>query len=157
MIDIRYETIIDRADAKVFAFIANPANDPHWCPPVLEAEQIAGDGPAKGARFRQIVKPGPKRLTNTLEITEFEPNRRMAWEGSNGMMDFHGHYEVAPVEGGTRVVMISRLEMKGLWRLLAPLISRASRDMAAEEFQNLKQLLEAEPASSGRRSVAQAF
>jgi hypothetical protein len=64
--------------------------DVHCCPPVLEAEQIAGNGLGKGARFRQVVKPGPKDLTNIMEIVAYEPDRCMAGQGSNEMAEFHG-------------------------------------------------------------------
>lgn len=93
MITITHEEVIARPGADVFAFIADPTNDPHWCPPVLAAEQIEGNGPEEGARYRQTVKPGPKALTSTMEITEYQPNWRMAWEGSNEMLAFHGRYK----------------------------------------------------------------
>ena len=144
MITITHEEMIKRPVEEVFAFIADPTNDPRWCPPVLEAEQVAGNGLEEGARYRQVVKPGPKQLTNSVTITECHPNRRVAWEGSNGMMTFHGWYDVEAVNGSTRVVMTSKLAARGVLRLLEPFLLRASRNVAAEEFENLKQLLEGE-------------
>lgn len=144
MITITHEETINRPVEEVFAFIADPTNDPRWCPPVLEAEQVTGNGPEKGARFRQIVKPGPKKLTNSMEITAYQPNRRIAWQGSNEMLEFHGWYEVEADNGGARVAMTSRLEARGIFRLLEPFLGRASRSVAVEEFKNLKQLLESE-------------
>ena len=152
MITITHEETINRPVEDLFAFIADPTNDPRWCPPVLEAEQVAGNGPEEGARYRQIVKPGPKQLTNNMAITEYEPNRRIAWQGSNEMLEFHGRYEVGAVNGGTRVVMTSNLAARGILRLLEPLLSRASRSVAEEEFQNLKQLLEGERARASIRA-----
>lgn len=142
MITITHQALINRPAADVFAFIADPTNDPRWCPPVLAAEQIKGKKPETGARYRQTVKPGPKKLISTLEITDFQPNQRLAWQGSNEMLAFHGWYEVEPADGGAHVTMSSKLEMKGFWRLLAPIISLASRSTAKKEFLNLKQLLE---------------
>jgi len=144
MITITHEETINRPVEEVFAFIADPTNDPRWCPPVLEAEQIAGDGPETGARYRQVVKPGPKRLTSVMEMTEYLPNRRVAWKGGNEMLEFHGRYEVEAVNGGARVVMTSNLAARGILRLLEPLLRRASRDVAVEEFRNLKRLLESQ-------------
>lgn len=89
MITITHEEMIERPVADVFDFIADPTNDPQWCLPVLAAEQIKGVGPQEGVRYRQTVKPGPKALTNTLEITEYRPNRRLAWQGRNEMLTFH--------------------------------------------------------------------
>ena len=144
MITVTHEETIKRPVEEVFAFIADPTNDPRWCPPVLEAEQITGDGPGKGARYRQTVKPGPKRLTSTMELTEYDPNRCVAWQGGNEMAQFQGRYDVEAVNGSTRITMTSNLAARGLLRLLEPLLLRASRSVAVEEFQNLKQLLEAE-------------
>lgn len=142
MLTATHEEIIHRPLQEVFDFIADPTNDPLWCPPVLEAEQIAGDGPAQGARYRQIVKPGPFPLTNTMELTEVRPNHFVAWRGSNGMATFHGWYELEAVEGGTRVYMSSSLQPTGIARLLEPILRRAGQNVAREEFENLKQLLE---------------
>lgn len=144
MITNNHEAIIERPVEEVFTFIADPVNDPRWCPPVLQAEQIDGNGPAVGARYRQVVKPGPKKLTNTVALTAYQPNQSVTWKGSNGMMDFQGCYEVESLNGGasTRVFMSSNLELKGIFRLLKPFLQRASESMAEEEFQNLKQLLE---------------
>lgn len=148
MITITHETIIERPVEEVFAFIADPINDPRWCPPVLQAEQIEGNGPDVGARYRQVVKPGPKKTTNTVAITEYRPNQKMTWKGSNGMMNFAGCYEVESLNGGatTRVFMSSSLEVKGIFRLLKPFLQRASENVAEEEFRNLKQLLESNAA-----------
>ena len=145
MITITHEAIIQRPAPEVFAFIADCANDPLWCPPVLAAEQTGGDGPALGAQYRQAVKPGPQKLTNHIEIVEYDPPRRVAWEGRNESAVFHGHYELEALNGSTRVLMTSNITFQGWMRLLRPIIAWASRKTAAEEFENLKQLLEAQP------------
>jgi uncharacterized membrane protein len=149
MFTVNHEETIERPVEEVFAFIADVENEPHWCPPVLESSQVEGDGPQKGAVYRQIVKPGPKKLTNKVEITEYEAGERMAWQGSNEMADFHGWYEVEPVNDGTRVVMSSSLAAKGLMRLLEPFIRRAAEGVTEEEFQTLKRLLENGEADAG--------
>jgi carbon monoxide dehydrogenase subunit G len=149
------QSFINRPVEEVFDFIADPTNDPRWCPPVLEAEQIEGDGPSAGARYRQRVKPGPIPMTSTLELTEVRRNKFVAWQGSNGMATFHGRYEIEAVDDGTRVTMSSSLQPKGLARLLEPVLRRSSQDVAQEEFEILKQLLEdsVAPAPAGNSAA----
>lgn len=144
MITTTHEEYIDHPIEEVFAYIADPENDPTWCPPVLETTQIAGDGPGPDARYHMVSKPGPKTVEGTIEVVDYQPNTRFEWRGSNGAGDFHGWYTLESVNGGTRVHMTSTLELHGLMRFLSPLIQRASQNVAVEEFHTLRQILEGE-------------
>lgn len=148
MITITHDEYIDRPVEDVFAYIANPENDPQWCPTVLETIQIAGDGPGRDTRYHMAAKPGPKTVEGTIEVVDYEPNTRFEWRGSNDAGDFHGWYTLESVNGGARVHMTSILELRGLMRFLEPVINRAGQNVAVEGFQNLKRILETqEPVS----------
>src|SRR5947209_20491563 len=68
------EILIDRARDDVFAFLADPENDPQWRSGVLDLKHVSGRG--VGARYAQGVKgPGGRRIPADIEITEFDPGR----------------------------------------------------------------------------------
>lgn len=86
--------------AEVFDHLTQPANhvamdgSGHVVGPV-GPDRLTGKGDRFGMRMRWIV---PYRITNT--VVEYEPDERIAWR------HFAGHrwrYEVAAVDGGTRV------------------------------------------------------
>lgn len=54
MATISVTTEIDRSVDEVFGFVADSTNDPLWCKNVLECEQVEGDGPGAGARYRAV-------------------------------------------------------------------------------------------------------
>jgi uncharacterized protein YndB with AHSA1/START domain len=56
---------IDRPTADVFAFVADPRNDPRWCPKVRSVEQAAG----LQGRNRRDVAGQLRRLKKLLERT----------------------------------------------------------------------------------------
>lgn len=142
MITITHESTIDCPVDKVFAFMADAENDPRWCPPVLEVKRTSGNGVEVGTRYQIVAKPGPFKAEGTFEIVDYQPNRRIEYKGRHNVANFHYWYTFEPNNGATQVRMTSSLALKGWLRLLQPIIRRASEQVAVEEFQNLKRILE---------------
>jgi uncharacterized protein YndB with AHSA1/START domain len=136
------EIVIDRPVGEVFAFLANAQNDPEWREGVLEIERAAGSG--VGTRYRQRVKgPGGRPIPADIEITEYEQDRLIGFRATSGPVRPSGRYELTPADGGTRVRFELRAEVRGLKRLMAPMVQRTmSKEVAALE--KLKRVLERE-------------
>jgi uncharacterized protein YndB with AHSA1/START domain len=136
------ETTIARPPAAVFAYLADPENDRAWRPGVLEIARVSGEG--AGARYRQVVGgPGGRRIDADIEITAYEPDRRLAFQTVAGPVRPSGAYELAPVDGGTRVRFTLSARLGGLKKAMGPMVRRT---MAAEvgNLENLKRTLEAQ-------------
>lgn len=141
MVRVEEEVTIDRPLTEVYDFLADATNDPRWCPPVQDCRKVgAGDG-ADSTRYEAMVKPGPKPLTSTFEVSTSQRPERIDWRGRNEMADFDGHYALTPVAGGTRVTMVSRLDVRGPMKLLSPVIAIMSRANARKQFAQLEQIL----------------
>lgn len=147
MITVEHEQRIARPVEEVFEFVADPRNDPEWCPPVREIRQVSGKYPKLGAEYEMVVKPGPIETKGTFEITAFSPPERVAYEGENGILRFDYGYRFISDDEETIVTMTSNLEPKWLWKLLTPIIRSDSEEVAVEEFENLRRLLEGNTAS----------
>jgi uncharacterized protein YndB with AHSA1/START domain len=128
----------------VWEFVADPRNDPRWCPKVDSVVQVEGDGP--GGQARYLVRHRPKPLRGPVDLTmvavEFDPPRRLRWREEDGDAVFDVTYEVEPEGSGTRMTQIDDIEWK-VSRLVQP-IGRAmvSRDIQ-RQLQALRALLEA--------------
>src|SRR5436305_8611516 len=124
MPDATIVIVIDRSPADVFAFLADPTNDPQWRTGVLDIAHESGRG--VGARYRQGVKgPGGRRIAADVEITQFDPDRALGFRATAGPVRPEGHYELAPVDGGaTRVRFSLEAKVGGLKRLMAPMVQK---------------------------------
>jgi uncharacterized protein YndB with AHSA1/START domain len=117
--------IIARSAEEVFAFVADPLNDPRWCPKVKACEQVEGDGPAPGARY--LAKHQPTRVKPAaelrVELIELDAPRlaRFREEDEDGVFDVT--YLLEPAGEGTRFIQRSDVE----WKIPKPLQLLANR------------------------------
>jgi carbon monoxide dehydrogenase subunit G len=141
MPNAEHVTTIDRTPAEVFAFLSNAENDPQWRSGVLDIARVSGDG-GTGTRYRQGVKgPMGRRIPADVEITESSPNQLHAFRATEGPVRPEGRYELSPSNGGTRVRFALAAEVRGLKKLMAPMVQRTmEREVAGLE--RLKQVLE---------------
>jgi uncharacterized membrane protein len=140
MPEAQHTTRIDRPPEEVFSFLGDAENDPKWRPGVLDIARVSGSG--AGARYRQGVKgPFGKRIPADIEITEYQPNELIAFRALEGPVRPSGRYEIAPADGGTRVRFALEAEVRGLKKLIAPMVQKQmSREVS--NLDNLKRVLE---------------
>jgi uncharacterized protein YndB with AHSA1/START domain len=137
---MRIEESIDiaRAPEEVWAFVADPMNDPQWCRKVKAVEAV---GPR---RWRARHKPVPLRAAAelVLEHVESEPPKRLTMREEDDASVFNIEYRLAPTTTGTHFTQVSDFEWKELPRVLrAPLRHGVRRDVRSQ-LQSLKRLLE---------------
>ena len=135
--------VIARPVDEVWAYIADPRNDPRWCDKVVSVDQVTGEGPGPDASYRVLHRPmrlkKPKDLVLTVE--EFDPPRlmRMRDEDDDGV--FNVTYELEPVGQGTRLTQRDQIEWR-IPRFQRPIARRmVSRDIG-HQFSALKRALE---------------
>jgi uncharacterized protein YndB with AHSA1/START domain len=131
---------IQKPVADVFAFVANHDNDAQWRPGVVEMRKSSGEG--VGERWYQRVKgPGGRQVPADIEVTQLEPNRLLAFRTVEGPVRPVGRYELADENGATRFTFSLSAELKGLKKLMSPMVQK---QMNAEvgNLDNLKRILE---------------
>lgn len=109
--------VIARPQAEVFAFFAEAENDPQWRGSVA---MIKRDAPlAVGAHYTQrVAGPGGRQVPADFELTEYEPDVKVAFRGVSGPVRPHGSYTFSAVEGGTSVTFSLSAELTGTRKLL---------------------------------------
>ena len=132
---------IKRPIGEVFAFLANPENDVKWRSGILELSHISGDG--AGARYHQVISgPGGRKVNADIEITEYVPDKRIAFRTTSGPVQPVGAYEFSQAGEGTDVRFNLSAEIGGIKRMVMG--SMVQRTMTAEvgRLAELKRLLE---------------
>jgi uncharacterized protein YndB with AHSA1/START domain len=143
-IHIETELEIERPAGEVFEYLANGENLARWMDEFSEVEKVS-DGPVgKGTTYRYVMKRG---AASTFEWSEFEPGRKVAWEGPAvgagvGSLEPRGSFEIEPINGGTRVRGTLRPQTHGFLKLLSPLMARSIRMGSTRDFLRLKLILE---------------
>jgi uncharacterized membrane protein len=135
------EIVIKRPREDVFAFLANPENDPQWRSGVLDLKRVSGSG--VGARYTQGVKgPGGRRIPADIDITELTPGEAIAFRTIVGPVRPRGRYVLAAANGGTRVRFELEADLKGVKRLLAPMVQKTMNNEVGQ-LESLKRVIEA--------------
>jgi uncharacterized protein YndB with AHSA1/START domain len=77
------EILIKCPREELYAFLADPENDPKWRSGVLDLKRVSGSG--IGARYTQGVRgPGGRRILAAIEITELTPDKSIAFQTVTG-------------------------------------------------------------------------
>jgi uncharacterized protein YndB with AHSA1/START domain len=137
---MRVEESVDiaRDPEEVWAFVAQPSNDPRWC---RKVKAVVAAGPR---RWRVVHKPVPLRaaLELVLEHVECEPPKRLTMREEDEASVFRIEYRLAPTTTGTRFTQASEFEWKTLPRVLHATFGRGVRRDIRTQLQTLKRLLE---------------
>jgi uncharacterized membrane protein len=134
------EIVIDRPRGDVFAFLADPENDPQWRTGVLDLKRVSGSG--VGARYAQGVKgPGGRRIPADIEITELTPGEAIAFQTLTGPVRPRGRYMLSAADAKTRVRFELHADAKGLKRLIAPMVQKTMNNEVGQ-LEQLKRVIE---------------
>jgi uncharacterized membrane protein len=139
------EIVISCPREDVFAFLADPENDPQWRRGVLDLKRVSGNG--IGARDAQSVKgPGGHRIPADVEITELIPGKAIAFKTVSGPVRARGRCQLDAADGGTRVRFELESDVKGVKRLLGPMAHKTMNN-EVRQLASLKRIIE--PADHG--------
>jgi uncharacterized membrane protein len=143
MIALSNQIEIDRPVADVFRFIAHVENTPKWQPAVIESVQIT-EGPLRvGSQFREVATMMGRRVTTVCEVTEYVPERKLGWKAtSTGPFSYATSYTFTPAGNRTRIDIVGTFSLRGLWRLLEPVVKSEVRKESAQELTTMKAAIE---------------
>ena len=135
--------VIDCHIEDVFAFVADPLNDPAWCGKVERVEQVEGDGPGPGARYEVLHRPIPFRPARRMAYTcsDWDPPGRIAWREDDGADVIDVTYELESVWTSTRLTQRDDAQL-GAPRALQPLLRIGIGRDVARQLHTLKRVLE---------------
>ena len=110
--ELQTDIVVDRPVQEVWDYLADLRNDPEWCRKVKSVEQLSGDGPGTGDRYRVMHAPRPLASPQELMVSVEEytpPNRmRIREEDDDGVFDVT--YELESLGEATRVTQRDRID-----------------------------------------------
>ena len=139
------EITIDRPAGEVFDYIARAEYLPEYVSDFAWVKQLSDGSPGEGTEYGYEMKRG--NVQGTFEWTEFREPSKLAWHGppaksGPGSMEPAGRWEISERGDATRVKLVMAPIPGGLFKLLAPLMSRGMKAGNAKALQLLKQRLE---------------
>ncbi len=138
--------VIEKPVEEVFAFAANPQNDPLWSSAVAEARQTSEGPLGLGTTFDQVLRLLGRRLEIAFEVTGFEPNTLLEIGRFSGRLrSAVGRRRFEAVPAGTRVTFSGEGTSGLFFNLLEPLVAAAAKRQARTGLASLKDVLEAQP------------
>jgi uncharacterized protein YndB with AHSA1/START domain len=147
VIQIESSVQISRPRDEVFDFITDIDSLPKWQSGVIEASGITHGPMRVGYQFSETLKTGPWKLSAVCTVTEIKTNERLALQiRTSGPVDCDALFDLLPMAGGTRVTVNGNARLRGLWRLLQPIIAGELRKETGTELATMKLLLEASAA-----------
>jgi uncharacterized protein YndB with AHSA1/START domain len=135
------EVTIRRPVEEVFAFLADGENNPRWRAAVTDISLVAGDAGQVGAAYRQGMRGPGGRIPADYRITIAQPGEALAFTVTAGPVRPEGRYDFETVPEGTRVRFRLSCQLRGLARLLAPMVARQMPKEIAS-LTELKRVLE---------------
>ena len=144
MMEISHSTFINRPVAEVFALAGDPAQDSSWATVMVESRLISEGPVQKGSELVQVLRVLGTRLESRCEITEYEPNHRIAFTVTSGPSGGANERTFEALDGGTRFTMVMRGDSKGLFKVADPVLKRMASKQMAADLDILKELLESE-------------
>jgi uncharacterized protein YndB with AHSA1/START domain len=134
---------INRPVEEVFAFVADGRNAKLWRSGVLDVDLVSGTGTGAGARYSQGVRgPGGRRIAADYEITEYEPNRKIAFRAIAGPVRPTGSFTFEGMGPATILTFQLDAALGGLQRLLMGGMVQSTIDAEMGALDTLKELLE---------------
>jgi carbon monoxide dehydrogenase subunit G len=132
---------IDRPRADVFAFLSRFENLPRWNYALSETRRVGTEPSGVGTRYVQ-TRTIPRPATETFEVTELDPDRRLAIRGTLGPFAADSSYELQDAGDATVLTNTMRLRPSGAGSLVASLAMPQIRSAVAANLATLKDILE---------------
>jgi uncharacterized protein YndB with AHSA1/START domain len=142
MIRSEFTVEIARPPADVFAYLADPSKVPEWQSSAVEAKLATDGAIGVGSRIEEVRSFVGRRVRTTLEVTEYEPERRFSLKTVEGPVPVEVRHTLEPSNGGTRLRFVGTGDPKGFGGFAQSLLVRAAEREFKRDFRRLKAILE---------------
>ena len=142
MLSNQASLVINQPAERVFAFVTQFENRPQWCQGTVESKQTSSGAVGIGTTFREVFQLflGRKGQAD-YKITEYEPNKRLVFVSTSGMIHAKETLSLEAVTDGTRITQKTDAEFNR-FKLIEPLFKGMGERMLLANLTKLKNELE---------------
>ena len=142
MIKVEASIVIQKPVAEVFSYSNDPANNTKWQEGLVESK-ITSPGPVGvGTQITDVRKFLGRDMDSKLEVTAYEPNKRISLKTVSGPIKFEITQLYEPAEGGTKLTMIGEGEPGGLFKLAEGAVKKQFESQLQGDLGRLKKVME---------------
>jgi diacylglycerol O-acyltransferase / wax synthase len=116
---------IPSAPEQVFAYVTNPHHELEWNEQLADVEKLTAGPIGVGSRFRMRFRRGVG--DSLVEYVQFDPPRFWASTSTSRRLDVRFEGAVTPTRTGSRLVVRTLLQPKGMFRPLRPVLRLVMR------------------------------
>ena len=128
---------------KAFAFTTDAGSWSTWLTFIPEAEQTSKGPVGVGTTFKGTNHLMGRTMKWTAQATEYETNRKFGKNITSGSVVIEQHNTYIPAKDGVKFTIVYDMKVKGLLKLLSPMIVSSMQKGLKKSFGTLKQILEA--------------
>jgi uncharacterized protein YndB with AHSA1/START domain len=142
VIHMEHTVVIDRPPAEVFGYLTDVERLPEWQASAIEVHH---EGPMRaGTRIREVRNFLGRRAESTLEVTEYEPDRRFSLRVVSGPLPFEVRHTLTPENGGTRLDWVGEADAGRFPKIAIRMMAGTAERQFKGDLERLKRLLETE-------------
>ncbi|TFB19622.1 hypothetical protein E3U55_10735 [Filobacillus milosensis] len=108
----------------------------------IEDVEVIGEHIEVGTKIKEKRNINKTLVENTLEVTEYKPNKKFATHSEQNGIDLIYEYTLSEVEGGTDINFEGKIKPKGLRnKLYKPLIGMLIKKEDGDHLQQLREYI----------------
>lgn len=138
---------IDRSPDDLWPWLTEPERVKQWMKGLLEITPVSEGEPRVGFQSRMKIKEGKRISDYDEEITQWDPPHALAVRITGGCMPsemaMESAYTVTASGSGSRLEVVTSGDLKGFWKLFAPVMKLFAGAQQKSFFKTLKKLAEA--------------
>jgi uncharacterized protein YndB with AHSA1/START domain len=143
MARVQASVVINRPLEEVFAFVRNPVDHPQWETAQFDVEQTSEGPMGAGTTFRGGIRLLGLLVGWTAECTGYDPNRQLEFRVNAGPLQLQEVLTLEHIEAGTSFTIVYEGDLRGLFRLVGPIVVRVFQRQVGSDLANLRDILEA--------------
>ena len=143
------EIVIAVPAEQVFDMVADERNEPRYNPRIARAEKTSPGPVGCGTRFTAQPRGTGTVGVMTVEITDYDRPRRLATAIRSSYLDVDGTLTFSPADGGTRMRWSWNMRLRGVMRVLSPVVGAVGPRWEHRNWAGLKQFMESGQAQAG--------
>jgi hypothetical protein len=125
-----------------FEYVSTPENEPTWVPVSLRHEKIS-PGPLRvGSITEEDVEFLGRRMRCVWEVWHYEPPSAVAWRTVSGPLPATIHLLLESLDSGTELTLVVDAQLRGVYKLMGPLMKWVVQEQFKTQLRTLKKLLE---------------